>query len=240
MSTLVSKADGPELERFARRFLTKYLSAGFQSLSKRDVELLMYYELELSGMVSAQASNHEVAKALRVTARKIALLRRDAWARWAQDNEVSDHLKTTLRGLFEEEALLSLLSQNKRAWKEDGLLPLLLEHPVDRAEVEERLKQKKHIVHHARNREVLLVPHGPLLDVVAGLSGAVDEKRLSAIRSAFAKSSDLKQFLTKDVRTLSWKEARSVLNATMADIVHKATVDGVAKGVAAIYGGLLR
>ncbi len=240
MSNLVSKAEGPELERFARRFLNKYLSAGFQSLSKRDVELLLFYELELSGLVSAQASNHDVSKALRVTPRKVASLRRDAWARWAQDNEVQTHLKETLRALFEEEALLGVLEQNRKAWKEDGLLPLLLEHPSDRAELEELLKRRKCIAHHPRNREVLLVPHAPLLDVVAGLSGEVDEKRLGHVRAGFAKSSDLKTFLTKDVRKLSWKEARAVLNTTVAEIVNKATVDGVAKGLSAIYGGLLR
>jgi hypothetical protein len=78
MSRLVSKADGPELERFSRRFLAKYLAHGFQSLSKRDVELLLFYELELSDLISASASNHDVAKMLRLTGRKVAGLRRDA------------------------------------------------------------------------------------------------------------------------------------------------------------------
>ena len=117
MSRLVSKAEGPELELFARRFLTKYLAHGFQSLSKRDVELLLFYELELCELVSSAASNHDVAKKLRLTGRKVAALRRDAWARWAEENEIKEHLRDTLKELLSPDALATVLAETKRAWR---------------------------------------------------------------------------------------------------------------------------
>ncbi|HMR05636.1 MAG TPA: hypothetical protein PKA88_07650 [Polyangiaceae bacterium] len=239
MSRLVSKSDGPELERFARRFLSKYLAHGFQSLSKRDVELLLFYELELSDLISASASNHDVAKSLRLTGRKVSNLRRDAWARWAEENEIKEHLRASLKQLLSVEALTTVLSENRRAWSGDGLIPLLLEHPSDRAEVEQFLKRRHSIPHYAKNREVILVPHKLLLDLSAGLGGTVQKKQLSIVRSAFIKDADLKAFLTKDLRELSWREARQVLNVTVAEMLHKASVDAAARGLSSVFGGVL-
>ncbi|MEZ4225566.1 MAG: hypothetical protein R3B13_31730 [Polyangiaceae bacterium] len=239
MKQLLAKAQTPELECFARRFLTKYMAQGFQSLSKRDVELLLFYELELSDLVSAAASNHDVAKRLRLTAKKVATLRRDAWARWAEDNEIQDHLRATLRGLFTPDALATVLTENKRAWRSDGLVPLLLEHPSDRAEVEQFLKRRHSIPHYARNREVLLVPYKLLIELSASLGTPVEKKQLTQIRAAFLKDADLKGLLTRDLRELSWREARQVLNNTVAEMLHKTSVDAASRGLGAVLGGVL-
>ena len=68
---------------------------------------------------------------------------------------------------------------------------------------------------------------------------AVHSPESTRIRTAFAKDADLQSFLTKDIKKLSWREARSVLNKTVAAIVQKAAVDGAARGLSAVYGSLL-
>jgi len=166
-------------------------------------------------------------------------LRRDSWARWAEDNEVKEHLRATLTGLLSVEALTTVLTENKKAWSADGLIPLLLEHPSDRAEVEQFMKRRHSIPHYAKNREVILVPHKVLLDLAASLGGSVQKKQLAVVRSAFAKDADLKSFLTKDIRELSWTEARQVLNKTVAEMLHKASLDAAARGLGVVFGGVL-
>jgi len=239
MTDFLSRAEDPVLERFARRFLAKTVQNGFGSMSKRDAELLLFYELELSGLVPTQASHHEVAKLLRVTPRRVAALRRDAWARWARENEIREHLRGTLQALFEPDAIRTVLEENRKVWQVDGLLPVALEHPSDRAEVEQFLKRRHSVVHTARNREVLLLTHTAALDLAQSVVGEISEKQKQAIRSAFGKDATLKTFLTKDIRKSSWREARVVLGNTLGQVLEKATVDGAAKALAVVFGALL-
>lgn len=239
MVDLTSNADEGRLARFATRFLNHYGAHGFQSLAKRDVDLLLFYELELAGLIDPNASNHDVARQLRLTPRRVVGLRRDAWARWAEQNEITDHLRGTLVALFEPEALETLLRENRKRWREDGLVPLLLEHPSDRSEMEQLLKARHSVPSYPRNREVLLVPHAQLLSITAELGGEVGPKKLDRIQKAFAKDADLEAFLTTDLRELSWAKARAALGTTLARVMQKAAVDAGARALGGVFGPLL-
>ena len=67
---------------FGNEFLRLTLLQGFQSLTKRDLELLIFVLLERDGTVGRDESNATVAARLRVTPAKIKALRRDGYARW--------------------------------------------------------------------------------------------------------------------------------------------------------------
>ena len=239
MVDLTSKLEDTQLARFAARFLNHYGKHGFQSLNKRDVDLLLFYELELAGILDPNASNHEVARKLRLTPRRVASLRRDAWARWAEQNEIVDHLRRTLAQIFEPEALETLLAENRKRWSEDALIPIVLEHPSDRAELEQLLKARHSVPQFARNREVLLVPSVQLLAIIEQLSGPVDKKQLERIQKAFSKDADLASLLTTDLRELTWAKARAALGNTLAAVAKKAAVDVGAKALGSVFRPLL-
>lgn len=67
---------------FGSEFLRLTLLQGFQSLTKRDLELLIFVLLERDGAISRNSSNAAVALQLRVTSAKVKALRRDGYARW--------------------------------------------------------------------------------------------------------------------------------------------------------------
>ena len=239
MVDLTSKVEETQLVRFATRFLNHYGKHGFQSLNKRDVDLLLFYELELAGILDPNASNHAVARKLRLTPRKVASLRRDAWARWAEQNEIVDHLRRTLSQIFEPEALETLLKENRKRWSEDALIPIVLEHPSDRAELEQLLKSRHSVPQYARNREVLLVPSAQLLAIVEPLAGPVDKKQIEKIQKAFAKDPDLASLLTTDLKDLTWAKVRAALGNTLAAAAQKSAVDVGAKALGSIFKPLL-
>ncbi len=67
---------------FGDEFPRLTLLQGFQSLTKRDLELLIFVLLERDGAISRADSNAAVALKLRVTTAKVKALRRDGYARW--------------------------------------------------------------------------------------------------------------------------------------------------------------
>lgn len=239
MEELIKNASEENLLGFVTTFLGSYGTHGFQSLNKRDSDLLLFYSLECRGVLDSRQSNHETARILRLTPRRVAALRRDAWARWASRADVQRHLADTLRTAFAPIALTQVLKENRKSWNDDGLLPILLEHPSDHAEVEQFLKAVHCIPHYARNREVLLVPHDHVIPLLESMGDGVDAKRGRALNKAFSANTTLKKFLTKDISTLSWAQARAVLNNTVAAMLDKAAVDTVANGLSVLFLGIL-
>ena len=96
---------------FANEFLRLTLLQGFQSLTKRDLELLIFVLLERDGAIQRAESNFSVASHLRVTPAKVKALRRDGYARW--------------RALVPEEsdAALQRMVEAVKAGQLDGLIP---------------------------------------------------------------------------------------------------------------------
>ena len=124
MEEVIKNAEEADLLAFAKTFLGTYGTHGFQSLAKRDTDLLLFYALEHSGVIDSRASNHQVARRLKLTPKRVSNLRRDAWARWAEPSDVRDHLAHTLKACFAAPALERVLKQNRSAWKTDKLSPL--------------------------------------------------------------------------------------------------------------------
>ena len=237
MEELIKNASEADLLGFSKTFLGTYGAHGFQSLAKRDADLLLFYALEHSGVVDSREGNHQVARRLRLTPTRVSNLRRDAWARWAEPSDVRAHLAHTFREIFAAPALERVLRQNRATWKTDRLLPLLLEHPSDRSEVEQFLKAAKDIPHRARNSEVLLIPQDQVIPLVDFAAEGLDKAGQNLIKKAFASNKKLSDFLTEDISRISATEARAVLNNTVGAILEKASVDLAAKGLSALVLG---
>lgn len=234
------EASDAALAGFARSVVERLLYQGFLSLSKRDLDLLLFFELEHAGIVSSHADNHTLGQVLRLTPTKVKSLRRDAYARWAGAAEVREHLRASLQRCFEPARLTTMLSENADIVKAKKHLPLLLEHPSDWFGFEQLLKQRGSVPRYARNPEVLLVPVSALLELLPEVLGS--EPTREAIRSVqrtVKETPTLKGFLTKDLKDLTWGEAREVLNGTLATAIEKAATDSLVTLLAGTFGPLL-
>jgi len=152
---------------FSENLLREFLVNGWGSLSKRDLDLLLFILLEKDGALSRSASNYEVARELRLTESRVALLRKDAYARWRllHPEEPQSVLKRIFQTSLTEKKLEHVMKFATERRMNEGFIPLLIEHPDDRAEMERAIKVAGGIPIHERNREVVLIPHTLLLEI---------------------------------------------------------------------------
>jgi len=144
-----------------------FLENGWGSLSKRDLELLLFLLLERDGALARNASNYDIARRLRLTEGRVALLRKDAYARWRP--LLPEPTATILSRLFHvalarNQLEITMKFATARRMK-DGFIPLLVEHPDDRAELEHAIKDAAGIPIYERNREVILIHHETLFAI---------------------------------------------------------------------------
>jgi hypothetical protein len=201
---------------FGKRILDQYVSEGWGSLSKRDLELLFFILLEKDGALDRCASNYEIARVLRVTESKVTALRKDAYARW---RPLALELPAqVLARVFRTALTKSQLDQTMKYATErrmdEGFVPLLVEHPDDRAEVEHAIKAAGAIPVLERNREVVLIHYETLLEIAEslGLLEKDPRKIQREFRQLFSTQETLKDFMTTPVGDLTWDGARAALN----------------------------
>ena len=132
ISLKISDLTDAQANTFVSRFLKNYFKAGFLALGKRDLELLLYYELEIAGVIDRDADNYSVATMLRVTPNRVASIRRDAYARWAKESDRKELLAMGLRRALSEDGIQGALDSISNAKLAGGFIPLLLEHPTQR------------------------------------------------------------------------------------------------------------
>jgi hypothetical protein len=234
--TLAGELSDQQVQTFGRRFLGGYLKGGFQSLSKRDIDCLVYFNLELSGAIDPKLDNHSAAQLLRITPQKLRALRKDSYARWSTEDERIEMLRDTLCAYFTPRKLKAVLRDMSSELFEGQVLPILIEHPAERSEFVQAIKELDGVPRYARNREVLLVPLDTLIDVAEYLGLSDDDTTAAAAaKKAFDGDTDLKGLLTTDIRKLNGTKLRSALNKVGGSLLAEAATGGVdlaARGLA--------
>jgi hypothetical protein len=152
---------------FLETLLGAFLENGWGSLSKRDLELLLFLLLERDGALERKASNYDIARRLRLTEGRVALLRKDAYARWRpllEETTATVLARVFQSSLAKNQLEITMKFATARRMK-DGFIPLLVEHPDDRAALEYAIKDVGGIPIHERNREVILIHHETLFAI---------------------------------------------------------------------------
>lgn len=207
---------------FGRRILDQYQREGWGFLGKRDLELLIYVLLEKDGALIRNHSNYDIARQLRVTEAKVAALRRDAYARWRPltGEESTTVLKRVLSAALNQDLLEQTIKFAGRRMSE-GFIPLLIEHPDDRAEIEHAVKEANGVPLHERNREVILVHYETLLKIAEklGILESDPSKIQKELRNILGNQESLADFLKKPISKLTVSSARSALNDAGAIVV---------------------
>ncbi len=208
---------------FASDFVANYLSQGFQSLSKRDIDLLVFLLLEKDGAISRSASNFDIARLLRVTPSRVRALRRDSYARWRHllvDRSSRDQLKAVLVDVLTPVKINAGAQYVPSHLKAAGCLAIRVEHPDDREALERALVDCGELPRYERNKDLLVVRFASLLklaednEFILGLQDAIKALKLIA-----PVSERLRALLVADIKDLRWPEVREVLTSVAVDAI---------------------
>ena len=219
---------------FGTEFLRLTLLQGFQSLTKRDLELLIFVLLERDGSIDRSESNAAVALRLRVTPAKVKGLRRDGYARWRalvpEDGEAA--LQRIVAGVLTEANLRSGAKHVSERSRKEGFLAIRIEHPDDAQQFEQAILDVGAIPVYERNREVVAVRFDTLVQIAERWNYLQPDPQatLAALKKLAPASEEVADLLKKDVKQLRWDDARRALNSLGAKAV-SSTVEGGLRGL---------
>ena len=209
---------------FGSSLLQHFMDGGWGSLSKRDLELLIFILLEKDGCLDRSASNFQLGRELRITPQKVVALRRDSYARWrdfVQESEEDVLIRIFGGGLSAKELENSSVYATERKHNE-GFVPFLIEHPDDRMTVENAIKQAGGVPVYERNREVLLIFYKDLIKLALQRNLITDPKKVQReLKRLLGDPETLRGFLTKPVQDITLQDLRDALNNSGALMVER-------------------
>ncbi len=219
---------------FGNEFLRLTLLQGFQSLTKRDLELLIFVLLERDGAIDRGASNASVALQLRVTPAKVKGLRRDGYARWRAlvPEDADAALQRIAATVLTEANLRAGAKHVSERSRKDGFLAVRIEHPDDAQRFEQAILEVGALPVYERNREVVAVRFDTLLKIAErwGYLQPDPQATVAALKKLAPTSEEVADLLKRDVAQLRWDDVRRALNSLGAKAV-SSTVEGGLKGL---------
>jgi len=219
---------------FGTEFLRLTLMQGFQSLTKRDLELLIFVLIERDGAINRSDSNAAVALQLRVTPAKVKGLRRDGYARWRAlvPEEGDAALQRIVAAVLTEANLRSGSKHVTERSRKEGFLAIRIEHPDDAQRFEQAILDVGAIPVYERNREVVAVRFDTLLKIAERWNYLQPDPQatLDALKKLAPASEEVADLLKKDVTQLRWDDLRRALNSLGAKAI-SSTAEGGLKGL---------
>lgn len=219
---------------FGTEFLRLTLLQGFQSLTKRDLELLIFILLERDGAIARSESNAAVALRLRVTPAKVKGLRRDGYARWRAlvPEEGEAALQRIVAAVLTEENLRAGARHVTERSRKEGFLAIRIEHPDDAQRFEQAILEVGAIPVYERNRDVVAVRFDTLLKIAERWNYLQPDPQatLTALKKLAPASEEVAELLKKDITQLRWDDARRALNSLGAKAI-ASTAEGGLKGL---------
>ena len=230
----VSPIELKDAAGFGQEFLRLTLLQGFQSLTKRDLELLIFMLLERDGAISRADSNFTVAGQLRVTPAKVRALRRDAYARWRAlvPEERDAALQRIVATVLTEANLRSGAKHVSERSRKEGFLAIRIEHPDDQQQFEQAILDVGALPVYERNKDVVAVRFDTLLAIAErwGYLQTDPARIRSELKKLAPASEEVAALLKKDVGELRWSDARNALSNLGASAVAD-TAEGALKGL---------
>jgi len=199
---------------FVDELLDNYLSRGFGSLSKSELDTLMMHLLIKHGD-GADKANHELSLELQITESRLKNLRYQARLKYASDHD--DYIKEEFFRLLENAQLV--------ADAKDASIIFVVEDSFVKQGIKAKLKSLGHFADHSFNSEVVKIKEGAFIDL---LNAYFDDKQKKQISVAAKKAMKLAQ-------DISFNE---IMHELFKGMIGKAG-EGVASFVASgLSGGL--
>lgn len=202
--------------KFGTDLLKVALELGFQSLTKRDLELLIFFLLERDGAIGREETNFDVGRRLRLTPARVRSLRREAYARWRPllEEDRGAALRRICASTLTERNIEAGAQHASERTRKDGFLAVRLEHADDQLQLEQAILDVGAIPIFERNREVLVVRFDTLVAIAEKWQflPADTGAALKKLKALAPTAEELESLLQKDVKDIRWDEVRTAIN----------------------------
>lgn len=189
-------------------FLEQYLNPAFGSMSKRDIDILLFMKLQELGLIQHNPELYEIVSSLKVTRAKARNLLYEAKMRTTTEDELDNELKTILKSPI-------FLKENDKISLEIGN-PLLIDHLRD------KLKKLKHITDGSFSPELVKLTIGAY---AALFESMLNEKSKDTIRKALIQCGAIEEPTLKGILTNVFKSLSGKFLGKMGDEIVSETFE---------------
>ena len=177
-------------KKFGQDFVERYLSHGFGSMTKSEIDILVFHLISESAQIKGK-SNYQVANLLRITESRVKSLRLNASLKYAPANH-----KAVLGDI-----VMRIIEEMQKPDFEDRLVTITLENPVEQREFEHAAKLAGRNIEYGLNRELLKLSPLALFEIImANLENP--EREFKVIIQSSIKEKDLQEKLIRDSLTM--------------------------------------
>lgn len=152
-------------QKFGNDFVERYLSHGFGSMTKSEIDILVFHLISEAEEIKDE-SNYKVANKLQITESKVKSLRLNSSLKYKPANH-----RAVLGNI-----VTRIIDEMQKPEFESGQVTITLENPVDQREFEHAVKLAHRNIEYGINRELLKVKPIALFEIVmANLENAEQE-----------------------------------------------------------------
>lgn len=237
---LLSTLNNNEKSALFDELFSHYLSHGYQSLSKKDLDLLLYHIVTRNSFGRKSVSMAELARVLRIPINKVRSLRIESELRWAEIDNKSI-IERVVRRTFSDKNIKYLRSAQSDTLN-SGKIPIVVEDPIEKFSLEEVVKSDGGIIDYRFNQDVIEVDTEALLRM-AQTYYSDQQKLYKSIQEKTKAESTINDILTrKDISEITGSDVRKLINEAGASLIKdggKETLKAVVKLLFPFSGGVV-
>ncbi|HAT1906086.1 TPA: hypothetical protein I8Z56_003141, partial [Legionella pneumophila] len=166
-------------DEFSKEFLRKYLESGFGSLSKHDIDLLIYHLITQKTVLLKDKTIYEQSNLLRLTELKIKNIQLEAYLKYESKNSITNL----------NEVIDKVESGAIKPEIENGRIRFLLDSPILKREIENCIKLLGHVVDYSFNKDVVSIKIVPFISAIKSIQkekgDELEAKITQELRSQF-------------------------------------------------------
>lgn len=142
-------------KHFATEFVAKYLTGGFGTMTKSEMDILIFHLISESKDIKDK-SNYEVSNKLLIPEAKVKSLRLNAALKYKQANH-----KSVLANI-----VTRITDEIKKPEFENGIITITIENPVEQRELEHAIKLNGRNIEYGLNKELFKITPIALFELV--------------------------------------------------------------------------
>lgn len=189
MNTITQLTDA-EKTAFTEEFLEKFLTYGFGTLPKREIEILIFHLLYHKSTLFKGQSNYDIANQLKITESRVKALKSEAGLKYEQI-EHHEALEAIARLFFEY--------QTTRPVLEGEMIQFAMEDPVLRREFEHAVKKLGYFIDYSFNREIVRVKAAVFLEIFITNFSDIEGKFGEAVKASLKNEKEYQKIISKAV-----------------------------------------
>lgn len=191
---LVDRINSLNRDEFANEFLHKYLELGFGSLSKHDIDLLVYYLIKKHSKLFKGKSNYELSSLLKITERKLQSIQMESYLRY-ENLSISKNL---------EELNNKIGSGEIKPEIEGDKIRILIDSPILKRDFEYSITSVGHIVDYSFNKNILSLRLSSFFEALGNLNTENGKELKEQVIDFLRNQQKISEDMKIEVENKSW------------------------------------